>query len=229
MSSIINNGDPKAGMKGMNMRILKILFLFFIIATISLGCLESQKIAIPTIKPTPEQQLPIYNETKLLKINDTFETWSRGYWSNFSYKETYFRVITNESEWTAFLFEQGYFMGVAGQGPQRLEGDLFPGSNKTPKTITSADFDDHFIIAAMMGYKGGMGPKIEIKNITKLNNLVNITVHMYEPKARLDIISAPYHIVIVKGEILPTGNSTFVFIDTEGKEIGKLEMQKRGG
>lgn len=195
-----------------------------VIATISLGCLESQKIVIPTTIPTPEQQLPIYNETKLLKINGTFETWSRGYWSNFSYKQTYFRVITNYSEWTVFLAEQGYFTWVSGQEPPMLESDLFPGPNKMPKTITSADFEDHFIIAAMMGYIGGMGPKIEIKNITKLNNLVNITVHMYEPKARLDIISAPYHIVIVKGEILPTGNSTFIFIDTEGKEIGNIDI-----
>jgi len=36
--------------------------------------------------------------------------------------------------------------------------------NKTPKTITSADFNDYFIIAAMMGQKSyAEGPEIEIK------------------------------------------------------------------
>ncbi len=38
--------------------------------------------------------------------------------------------------------------------------------------------------------------------------------------------SAPYHIVIVKKELMPEGNSTFVFMDTEGKELGKIEVRE---
>ncbi len=81
-----------------------LLLLFIIIITASLGCIESQKLFTPneTIATTPvplssvaEQKSPSYNETKHLQINNTFETWSRGYWSNLSYKQTYFRVITN--------------------------------------------------------------------------------------------------------------------------------------
>jgi len=34
------------------------------------------------------------------------------------------------------------------------------------------------------------------------------------------------HIVIVKRKILPKGNSTFVFIDTKGKELVKLEAKE---
>jgi hypothetical protein len=230
MKGIINNGGMNTGRKGMKMRNkLKIVFLIFIITVAVLGCIESQKLPDSNetkIATTPEQKLPAYNETKPLRINDTFETWSRGYWSNFSYKQTYFRVISNYSEWTAFLDEQGYFKWVTGQGSPMLEGELFPGLNKMPKTITSNDFNDHFIIAAMMGYRGIIGPQIEIKNITKLNSLVNVTVHMYEPKIGPTMLSAPYHIVTVKEEILPIGNSTFVFTDTEGKLLGNVELNK---
>jgi hypothetical protein len=51
------------------------------------GCLESKKSPVPnetknaTPEPSPnitEQKQPVNNETELLKINDTFETWSRG-------------------------------------------------------------------------------------------------------------------------------------------------------
>lgn len=209
---------------------LKIVFLLFIITTISLGCIESQKLPVPnetkiaTPKPTSsptEQKLPSYNETKPLIINDTFETWSRGYWSNLSYKQTYFRVITNYSSWIAFLDDQGYH----GRVGMRLEGELFPGLGVMPKTIASADFNNYFIIAAMMGYKTEMSPEIEIENINISNNIVNVTVRMYNPSFGETVESAPYHIVIVKRELLPAGNSTFVFIDTDGKRLGKVEVK----
>ena len=41
------------------------------------------------------------------------------------------------------------------------------------------------------------------------------------------IVTAPYHIVIVKREILPEGNSTFVFVSTEGKELEKMEVENK--
>lgn len=218
------------------MRIKFFIITLFVLALIaSLGCIESQKLPTPneikiitpepTLPPT-EQKLPAYNETKPLKINITFETWSRGYWSNLSYEHSYFGVITNYSEWNAFLDEQGYFVWLREGGPMRLEGTLYPGLNIKPKTITSADFNDNIIITAMMGMKTfAEGPEVEIKNISRINNVINVTVRMYDPRRGAAVISAPYHIVIVKREMLPTGNSTFVFKGTEGMELGKLYVK----
>jgi hypothetical protein len=76
----------------------------------------------------------------------------------------------------------------------------------------------------MMGWQTTEGPEIEIKDISRLNNTVNVTVRMYKPGYGNAVISSPYHIVIVKKELLPRGNSTFVFTDTEGKELGKVEV-----
>ncbi|MCZ7385664.1 MAG: hypothetical protein O8C63_13095 [Candidatus Methanoperedens sp.] len=214
--SIINNG-----VKIRNK--LKILFLFFIITTISLGCIESQKLPVPneTEIATPsvtEQKLPTYNETKPLKINDTFETWSRGYYSNYYEKRPYFKVITNYSDWIAFLNEQG---------SSKLEGTLFPGPNKMPKTIEPTDFDKHFIIAAMMGLKAiTEGPEIEIKNISRTNNTLNVMVRRYVPTAGALTSSSPYHIVIVKRELIPEENTTFNFINIEN---GRLMARITGG
>ncbi len=234
MNGIINNGGLNAGRKGMKMRNkLKIVFLFFMITAVSLGCIESQKLPLPnetkiaTPEPTPEQKLPTYNETKPLKINDTFETWSRGYTASYYEKQPYFRVIANHSEWIKFLTDQKYFEGLVGGGPKWFEGQLFPGLGVKPKTINPADFKDNFIIAAMMGLKGMTeGPEIEIKNISRINNTVNVTVRMHEPTAGASAMSSPYHIVIVKRELLPVGISKFVFIDTEDKRIGKVVVNE---
>lgn len=213
------------------MKIKFLIFsLFVLIIVASLGCIESKIPPTPNkteiTKPSPtEQKLPTYNETKPLIINDTFETWSRGYWSNSSYKQPYFRAITNYSEWNDFLEEQGYLAYLRG-GPMRLEGNIFPGLNKMPKTIASTDFNDYFIIASMMGMKGfAEGPEIEIKNISRINDVINVTVRVYDPRRGAAVVSAPYHIVIVKRELLPIGNSTFVFRDTEGKELKKLYVK----
>ncbi len=236
MNGIINNGGLNAGRKGMKMRHkLEIVFLIFMITVAALGCIESQKLPdsnetkIATPEPTPEQKLPAYNETKPLKINDTFETWSRGYTASYNEGQPYFRVITNHNEWIKFLTDQRYFKGLAEGGrPMNfmLEGELFPGIGVIPKTINPDDFKDYFTIAAMMGLRGKTGPEIEIKNISRINNTVNVTVRMYEPTAGAAAMSSPYHIVIVKRELLPLGNSTFVFIDTEGKRIGKVELNE---
>ncbi len=218
---IIINDGLNTGRKGMKMRNkLKIVFLLFIITVIPLGCIESQKPSdsnetrIDTPEPTPEQKLPAYNETKPLKISDTFVTWSRGYISDASYEHSFFRIIKNYSEWTIFLDNN------------RLEGTLFPGigTGVKPMIIGPADFNEHFIIAAMMGRKGKYGPEIEIVNINIIKNTVNVTVRLYEPTAGGAAISSPYHIVIAKRELLPAGNSTFVFIDTEGKLLEKVEV-----
>lgn len=137
-------------------------------------------------------------------------------------------MITNYSEWNEFLEDQGYFAWLRGEAPKSLEGRLFPGENIKPKGIALSDFEEHFIIAAMMGFKPiAHGPEIEIKNISRLNTVVNIFVRMYDPGKGVDVLSAPYHIVIVKKELLPKGNSTFVFIDTEGKELEKIEVANR--
>lgn len=215
---------------------IKFLVFLFVAMIISLGCIESRKIPVDNLTPslhetrvptpetpifTPKQGLPYNNETKPLKINDTFETWSRGYDSNKSYMQAYFRVITNYSSWVAFLNEQGYFAEPSG-----LEGTLFPGLGVKPKTIEPADFNENFIIAAMMGRRGYTQPKIEIINISRINNTVNITVSMYESRAGDLVTSWPYHIVIVKRELLPAGNSTFVFIDTEDKRLGRVQVKE---
>lgn len=215
------------------MKIKFLIFSLFVLITVaSLGCIESKKPPAPNqteiAKPSvTEQKLPAPNATKPLIINDTFETWSRGYWSNLSYKKSYFRVITNYSEWNDFLDEQGYFAWLKEGGPMKLEGQLFPGLNKMPKTITSIDFNNNFIIAAMMGWKSfAEGPEIEIKNISKINNVINVTVYIYDPKRGAAVVSAPYHIVIVKRELLHIGNSTFIFVDTEGNRLGKVEIKE---
>jgi hypothetical protein len=211
------------------MKIKFLIFSLFVLITVaSLGCIESKKPPTPNqteiAKPSvTEQKLPAPNATRPLIINDTFETWSRGYWSNLSYGKPYFRVITNYSEWTAFLDEQG--VGV--EGKLTLEGTLFPGLSTTPKTIDTADFTDYFIICAMMGTKSyAEEPEIEIKNISRINNVINVTVRIYDTARGTLIPSAPYHIVIVKRELLPAGNSTFVFVDTEGKLFGKVAINE---
>ncbi len=215
---------------------LLIVSFFIVIMVSSLGCIGSKKLPpyneTKTATPEPtssvtEQKLPAYNETEPLKINDTFETWSRGYWSNLSYKKSYFRVITKYSEWNDFLDEQGYFAWLRGEEGMRLEGTLFPGLNKMPNTITSTDFNNYFIVAAMMGIKSvAEGPEIEIKNISRINDVINVTVRMYDPRGGAAVVSAPYHIVIVKRELMPMDNSTFIFVDTEGNRLGKVEIKE---
>ncbi|NJD75975.1 MAG: hypothetical protein FIB08_02600 [Candidatus Methanoperedens sp.] len=163
---------------------------------------------------------PISFETRPLKINGTFETWLRGYHSNESYK-THFRVIINYSVWNTFLYEQGFFDYYS-----TLEGELFPSWGNKPKTIEPADFNNYFIIAAMMGLRGAYGDEIEITDIRRINNTVIVTVRTYMPSSKGMITSSPYHIIIVKREILPKENSTFVFIDTEGKELGNIEVRE---
>ncbi len=227
MNGIINNCGLNTGRKGMKIRHkLEIVFLIFIITVAVLGCIESQKLPnsnetkIATPEPTPEQKLHTYNETKPLRINDTFETWSRGYLSkdirNISTSDKpYFILITNYTEWKSFLEYQSY-----------LDGALFPGMAISPKTIRPEDFNENFIIAAMKGYVGVTGPEIEIENISRINITVNITVRMYKPHIMEMATSAPYHIVIVKRDVLPAGNSTFVFMDTESKLLGRVEVNE---
>ncbi|NJD75976.1 MAG: hypothetical protein FIB08_02605 [Candidatus Methanoperedens sp.] len=203
---------------------LKIVFLLFMILAVFSGCVEPQRLPgsnetpIATPELTPDQKLPAYNETKPTEINVTFETWSRGYESNQSYRQPYFRIITNYSEWNEFLGEQGY--------PGALEGELLYPLSRKAKNIKSADFDNYFILAAMMGVQAKTSPEIEIRNITKFNNVINVTVRMYKPSAGGMTVSAPYHIIIIKKEFLPKGNATFVFIDTDGKELGKVEVRE---
>ncbi len=225
------------------MRIKFLIFFLLFAVVASLGCTESPKspapnetkITTPALFPT-EQKLPSYNETKPLKINDTFETWSRGYNANYYDWNPFFKVITNYSAWIAFLNEQESFLDEQGyfawlrKGPEgppwRLEGTLFPGPTVIPRAIEPADFNNYFIIAAMMGLKGFTeGPEIEIINISRINGTVNVTVRMYDPTAGATAMSSPYHIVIVKREILPKGNSTFVFTDTEGRKLGIVEIK----
>ncbi len=220
--SIINNGVK---MKNK----LKIVILFFIITTISLGCIESQRLPVPnetkisTSPPTPsitEQKLPAPNMTEPLKINDTFVNWSRGYYSNYYETRPYFKVITNYSDWIGFLDEQR-----KGES-ERLEGTLFPGPAVIPRTMEPVDFNNYFIIAAMMGYKTKLKPEIEIKYINRMNNVVNVTIWLYNPSFGEASTSSPYHIIIVKRELLSIRNSTFVFTDTEGKRLGKVEVNE---
>ncbi len=201
---------------------MRIKFLIFLLFILILGCIELKKTPdineTKTATPQPssiiaEQKLPTLNETR---INITFETWSRGYWSNSSYYQTYFRIITNYSAWIAFLDEQRY--------PGGLEGEL-SGYNRLQHKIEPGDFSNYFIIAAMMGHRSKQEPEIEIKTISR-DDVVNVTVRMYESNIGALVESAPYHIVIVKREVLPRGNSTFNFIDTEGERLGKLEIKK---
>ena len=227
--------------EGMNMRNkLEILLLALIIMTVSSGCIEPQ---IPPgsnetniTSPAPDQKSPTYNETEIarpsiteqespayIKTNVTFETWSRGYYSNMSHTQHYFRVITNYSEWNEFLEEQGY----TGEIATKLDGTLFPGLFTKPKNITSADFNDYFIMAAMMRRKPvAEGPEVEIKSINIANNIINVTVRMYESTVGAGIFSAPYHIIMVKRDLFPMKNLIFVFMGTEGKELGKVEVRE---
>lgn len=197
-----------------------IFSLLVMMIVLSLGCVETQQV------PEPQKTPKSYETPSISETPYVFETWSRGDWSSLSYKQPYFRVITNYSEWNEFLEDQGYFARLRGGAPKSLEGRLFPGENIKPKEIAPSNFDDHFIIAAMMGLKPiAYGPEIEIKNISRLNTIVNVVVRMYDPGIGVEALSAPYHIVIVKRELLPKGNSTFIFRDTEGKEIGKIEVK----
>ena len=216
------------------MRIKILLLLWFFVITAALtGCIESQKISKNNVTPsagetqiaTPEPSitepgLPAFNET-----NVDFDTWSRGYWSNTSYMEPYFRVITNYSKWDEFLNDQGYYAWLKG-GPMRLEGTLFPGGFQNPKTIMPDDFNDHFIIAAMMGLKPySEGAEIEIENISRINNAVNVTVRLYDRKGGAAVQSAPYHIIIVNKEQIPEDNITFDFIDIEnGRVLARIAL-----
>jgi hypothetical protein len=78
-----------------------------------------------------------------------------------------------------------------------------------------------------MGMQGYVGPEIEIKNISRSNNVVNVTVFFYKPGFGGAALSSPYHIVIVKRDILPEGNSTFVFVSTQGEELEKIEVENK--
>ncbi len=221
----------------MNMRVNFVIFSFFVImAMTSLGCIESQRAPIDNLTPSAvettiftsepkisiTEQIPVYNETiPVSKINITFETWSRGYWSNNpqSLREPYFRVITNYSQWIAFLNYEGYNNGY-------LEGSIFPGVTNKSKTIKPDNFNNNIIIAAMMGLRAyAEAPEIEIKNISRVKDVINVTIRLYKPSFGAAEESNPYHVVIVKRDLLPRGNSTFVFISTEGKELGKLMLK----
>ncbi len=203
-----------------------ILSLFAVIAAAFLGCIDSKNMPVsndtqtPPSEPvisTPKEKLP---DIESQKVDIAFETWSRGYWSNSSYDYPYFRVINDYNEWNDFLDEQGYFAWIRGKEGMRLEGSLYPGINIKPKNITSADFNDYFIIAAMMGMRGyAEGPEIEIENISGINSIVNVSVRLYDPRKGAAVVSAPYHVIIIKKQLIAQTNITFDFIDIENGRL----------
>lgn len=187
-----------------------VLSLFVVILVTATGCIEYQKQpftkeTITAIPSVTEQKLPAYNETQQLEINIPFETWSRGYDAKDYLLHPHFEVITNYSDWIRFLNNQG-----------PLEGQLFPGLGIAPKTIGPVDFNDDFIITAMMGKRGKRGPEIEILNISRINNVVRIIINKYDPGYGESVESAPYHIVLIKKELVPD-NSAINIIDTDAK------------
>lgn len=208
-----------------------VLSLFVVILVTASGCIESQELPAPneteitTPFPAPhatEPKSPDYNISKPKEINITFETWSRGHYSNTSYYQPYFKIINNYSEWISFLDNQGYLSWQAGEGPLRLEGSIYPGIFTNPKVMKPADFDNYSIIAAMMGrVSRAEGPEIEIKNITAVDNILNVIVAFkLGPGAAVE--SAPYHIVMIKKDQLPKKKSIFDFIDIEGKLLERV-------
>lgn len=216
----------------MNMRTKFIFFsLFVLIVAVSLGCIESQKLHAPneteivTPFPSPyttELQSPAYNKSESREINIRFETWSRGYYSNSSYYQPYFKVINNYSEWESFLNNQGYLAWQAGEGPLRLEGSIYPGIFTKPKVMKPSDFENYSIISAMMGrVSRAEGPEIEIKNITAVDNILKVIIS-FKLGPGADLESAPYHIVMIKKELLPNEKSIFDFIDIEGKLLARV-------
>lgn len=211
---------------------MKTRFLFFsLFVLIIVGCVESQKLPTPneteiaTPFPSPyatELQSPAYNKSESVEIGIMFETWSRGYYSNISYYQPYFKVISNYSEWVSFLDNQGYLAWKAGEGPLRLEGSIFPGIFTKPKIMEPPDFYNYSVVAAMMGrISRAEGPEIEIKNITAKDNILKVIIAFkLGPGAAVE--SAPYHIVMIKKDQLTKEKSIFDFIDNEGKLLERV-------
>ena len=68
------------------------------------------------------------------------------------------------------------------------------------KTL-ALDYGDYISLAAFQGWKGSSGYSILVNRISRTGNTVNVYAQFHEPKPeeqKLDMVTSPYHLVIVE-------------------------------
>jgi len=143
-----------------------------------------------------------------------FETVSKGKSFGHLNKETInpiYTVLTNKNELESFLNKFGI-------------------KSKGIGTFSEDDFKEYILICAYFGAVPTVELKVldkfTIKKITAKDKFVEILVQLgkYNPIGP-EVVSAPYHIVKVKRDYFKEGKYLFVFKDTDGKELNRVEVE----
>ncbi len=74
-------------------------------------------------------------------------------------------------------------------------------SIKSVDKLQSTDFDEHFVLAAFYGEKGGTGYNIQVVRVVRIKNTVNIDALFTEPLPDLEIpavYTSPYHLIKIQ-------------------------------
>ena len=138
-----------------------------------------------------------------------FETVSKGKRLGYLNNETMqpmYTILTNKNELKSFL-------------------NKFGAHAKEIINFSEEDFKEYVLICAYFGYASSTRHKIKIKKIIKKNEIVDVVIQFRVPKYGEEQLTNPYHIVKVKRNYFEPGKYIFVFEDTTGKELNRVEIK----
>jgi hypothetical protein len=81
------------------------------------------------------------------------------------------------------------------------------------------DYNKYFALIVFQGWKTSGGYSIQVVNISRVDETVNINIVFYEPKPdaeKADVITSPYHVVIVQKTGKWDREITFNLVSDEG-------------
>ena len=136
-----------------------------------------------------------------------FETVSKGeilgYLNNDTMQPVY-TLFTNKNELESFLNKFGL---------------------RAKEIVKEDEFKDYILICAYFGFAPSTRHEVEIKKIVKKDNMVEVIVQSKMPKYGEDKVTNPYHIVKVKRDYFEGGKFIFIFKDTNGRELNRVEIE----
>ena len=94
--------------------------------------------------------------------------------------------------------------------------------------IEKVDFNTNFVIAVFRGKMGNSGYGIEVQSISIYSGVVQLAVNLTDPapgQAVADVISYPYHIILLPREKLQVAPGTWAMYDPEGKVLAQMKRQ----
>lgn len=95
-------------------------------------------------------------------------------------------------------------------------------------SVSSIDFEDNIVIAAMQGPKNTAGYAISVVHAVQSGTEVRVEVEVVEPEpgsVTAQVFTSPYHLVLAKrSDFQPRGELIFNFTDTRGENLGTLSV-----